>query len=232
MMAAGVGFVERDIRRVGASPAEDMAKRPQTTQGGEKYSAPIVAFDAAQRGGQKAAFETVVLLHLDAAYRLARYLSRRGDVADDIVQEAMLRAYRSFDSQRGDNVRAWLLAIVRNCFLTWKARESQSAETGNFEDDRERWGPSDEEGKEEVTPEAILIQHEEENAMRSLVEGLPHPFREVLVLRDIEDMSYREIAEITGVPIGTVMSRLARARKMFGAAWKETEMKLSKERQT
>jgi RNA polymerase sigma factor (sigma-70 family) len=206
-----------------------MANRPQTPPGWTIYSGPKSEAPAAPAGGRAGNFETAVLVHLDAAYRLARYLTRSGDAADDIVQEAMLRAYRSFDSQSGDNVRAWVLAIVRNCFLTSKARESQTGGDANAE-----WasiGTSEEEGKEEVTPEAILIQHEAENAMRSLIEGLPHPFREVLVLRDIEDMSYREIAEITGVPIGTVMSRLARARKMFGAAWKGTEMRPAKVKQ-
>jgi RNA polymerase sigma factor (sigma-70 family) len=229
-MSTSVGWLEQDVQRDGVGLVKHMANMPQTTREWSDRSAPNSKPDAAPRGERTAAFETSVLLHLDAAYRLARYLTRRGDAADDIVQEALLRAYRSFDSQRGDNSRAWLLAIVRNCFLTWIARERQNAETANLQDDRGLFGMTDEEGKEEVTPEAILIQREEENAMRSLIEELPHPFREVLVLRDIEDMSYREIAEITGVPMGTVMSRLARSRKIFAAAWKDSEMHLTKER--
>jgi RNA polymerase sigma-70 factor (ECF subfamily) len=175
-------------------------------------------------------FEAAVLLHLNAAYTLARYLTRRGDAAEDIVQEALLRAFRSFDSQRGDNTRAWLLAIVRNCFLTWQASR------GKGEKEPLTLAPNDvvsewEGESEKETPESLLIQHEQSSAVRALIEGLPDTFREVLVLKDIEDMSYREIADITGVPIGTVMSRLARARKMFAAAWKGSEMKAAKETQ-
>ena len=178
------------------------------------------------RSARAAAFEAAVLLHLGAAYTLARYLTRRADTAEDIVQEALLRAYRSFEDQRVENLRAWLLAIVRNCFLTWNARDPGSRDGGS---DRQQLQQSQEAGQELDTPESILIQQEESSAIRALIEGLPHLFREVLVLRDIEDMSYREIAEITGVPIGTVMSRLARARKMFAAAWKGSERSASKE---
>ena len=167
------------------------------------------------RGGRTAAFETAVLPHLGAAYTLARYLTRHPDAAEDIVQEAMLRAYRALEDQRVENLRAWLLAIVRNCFLSWKARDTRR----DFEDEKEYLQECLSGGQELDTPESILIQQQESTAIRKLIEGLPHHFREVLVLRDIEDMSYREIAEITGAPIGTVMSRLARARKMFAAAW-------------
>jgi RNA polymerase sigma-70 factor (ECF subfamily) len=181
---------------------------------------------AQPRSGRAAAFEAAVLLHLGAAYTLARYLTRRADTAEDIVQEALLRAYRSFEDQRVENLRAWLLAIVRNCFLTWNARAPAGRDGGS---ERQQLQESQEAGQEPDTPESILIQQEESSAIRALIEGLPHLFREVLVLRDIEDMSYREIAEITGVPIGTVMSRLARARKMFAAAWKGSERSASKE---
>jgi len=187
-----------------------MAKKPENASD----------FEAALLARRKAVFETAVLMHLNSAYTLARYLTRRGDVAEDLVQEALLRAYRSFDESRSSNVQAWLLTIVRNCFLTWKVRDREVSaqldfgETGaSFEQDRG-------EAREDETPESILIRREEDCTMRSLIEGLPHPFREVLVLRDIEDLSYREIADITGVPMGTVMSRLARARKMFAADWK------------
>jgi RNA polymerase sigma factor (sigma-70 family) len=177
------------------------------------------AFDPRMTAGERqAAFESTVLVHLDAAYMLARYLTRNAGPAEDIVQEALIRAYRHVGSQRGENVRAWLLAIVRNCFLSWSARNGECKETVS-ESDLET--SSSEEVHESETPESILIRHEENSALRKAVEELPHLFREVLVLRDIEDMSYREIAEVTGVPIGTVMSRLARARKMFAAAWLE-----------
>ena len=137
-----------------------------------------------------------------------------------------MRAYRNFEDQRVENLRAWFLTIVRNCFLTWKARNSGGPD---FEAGSARIQEVQEGGQALDTPELILIQQEESCAIRAVIEGLPHLFREVLVLRDIEDLSYREIAEITGVPIGTVMSRLARARKMFAAAWTGSERNASKE---
>ena len=172
-------------------------------------------------------FEAAVLIHLDAAYTLARYLIRRSDTAEDIVQEAVLRALRSFDKQRGENVRSWLLAIVRNCFLTCYARDRQFSARSNVESlfhlDVKTTEPSD-----PKTPESVLIEHQENDAVRALIEELPGHVREVLVLRDVQDLSYREIADILGVPIGTVMSRLARARKVFAEAWKRsTEQKTS-----
>jgi RNA polymerase sigma-70 factor (ECF subfamily) len=156
-----------------------------------------------------AAFESSVLVHLDAAYTLARYLTRRDDAAEDIVQDALLRAYRGFGNWRGENAKAWLLAIVRNCFLTWRSKVI-AFPAGIAQD--EMMEPPAEAGAEHETPETILMQHQENTAIRAVIEGLPNVFREVLVLKDIEDLSYREIAEITGVPIGTVMSRLSRAR--------------------
>jgi RNA polymerase sigma-70 factor (ECF subfamily) len=179
---------------------------------------------------RKAIFEATVLVHLNSAYTMARYLARRSDLADDIVQEALLRAYRSFDSERCSNPRAWLLAIVRNCYLTWKSLHRE--EPAHFDIEASSPGFAGIETQEQETPETILMQHEEESNMRSLIEGIPHPFREVLVLRDIEDMSYRDIAEITGIPIGTVMSRLARSRKMFAEAWKSSQIKSPKEMQS
>ena len=178
---------------------------------------------------RRAVFEAMVLVHLDSAYTVARYLARRDDVAEDLVQDALLRAYRSFDASRCANVRAWLLAIVRNCFLTWKARAGWETFQADPEGGSMLSGDGAGLDREQDTPESILIRQEDDSAMRSLIEGLPHQFREVLVLRDIEDMSYREIADITGVPMGTVMSRLARARKLFAAAWTGSSMRPSKE---
>jgi len=192
-----------------------MAKKPESMSESE---APSIA-------RRKAVFETAVLVHLNSAYTLARYLTRRGDVAEDLVQEALLRAYRSFDESRSSNVRAWLLKIVRNCFLTWKMRDRDGSAQRDFDKTGTSFELGGGETQEDETPESILIRREEDCTMRSLIEGLPHPFREVLVLRDIEDMSYREIADITGVPMGTVMSRLARARKLFAADWKGLPMK-------
>jgi RNA polymerase sigma-70 factor (ECF subfamily) len=189
-----------------------------------KGSALSPEFDMANRPERAASFEAAVLSHLDSAYTLARYLTRRSDIAEDIVQEAILRAYRGFDNLRGENVRAWLLAIVRNCFLTWKAKERGVAEVTDADHPLTSPGYAENESKTLETPESILIERERNRAIRSLIESLPDLYRETLVLRDIEDLSYRDIAEITGVPIGTVMSRLARARKIFAAAWEGSEM--------
>jgi RNA polymerase sigma factor (sigma-70 family) len=197
----------------------------------KKPEMPPAANHGRHADAHTAAFQQAILPHLDAAYTLARYLTRRTDVAEDIVQEAALRAYRSIEGQRGENARAWLLAIVRNCVLTWQAREGSRPfldNEGSHPTSSIAGSLSDESDQE--TPESLLIRHDESRVLRSLIEQLPHPFREVLVLRDIEDMSYREIASITGVPIGTVMSRLARARKMFAAAWNGLEMTAEKER--
>jgi RNA polymerase sigma-70 factor (ECF subfamily) len=207
-----------------------MANRPQNFRGLAETPGRSSQFETGARAERAVLFEAAVMTHLDSAYTLARYLTRRADVAEDIVQEALLRAYRGFEGQRGENVRAWLLTIVRNCFLTWKARDHEGAEEWNLDGPSVPAESTGSDGQERETPESILIQNEENRAIRSLVEGLPHPFREILVLRDIEDMSYREIADITGVPIGTVMSRLARARNMFATAWKGSKMCPAKER--
>jgi RNA polymerase sigma factor (sigma-70 family) len=196
-----------------------MAKKPENAS----------EFEAALLARRKAVFESVVLMHLNSALTLARYLTRRGDVAEDLVQEALLRAYRSFDETRSSNARAWLLTIVRNCFLTWKVRNRGDSAHRDFGGTGASLEQDGGEAQEDETPESILIRHEEDCTMRSLIEGLPHTFREVLVLRDIEDMSYRDIADITGVPMGTVMSRLARARKMFAETWKGSQMRSPKE---
>lgn len=171
---------------------------------------------------RKAAFEAEILPHLDAAFTLARYLTRRSDLAEDIVQDALLRAYRSFETARADNRGAWLMAIVRNCFLTWKAANGGHRDRENCAEAQVPAAGDWEEAAEQSTPESILLRQEQSHALRAAIESLPGQFREVLVLKDIEDMSYREIADITGAPIGTVMSRLSRARKLFAEAWKQT----------
>ena len=132
-----------------------MVTRPQTTERQAKGSGPEPG--AASGGGRAAAFEAAVLPHLNAAYTLARYLTRRSGSAEDIVQEALLRAYRSFDSQRGDNVRAWLLAIVRNCFLTWKARDGERSGDWSFDDEGELASKAGEDGQDNENPEFNLI---------------------------------------------------------------------------
>jgi len=173
-------------------------------------------------GASLPCFEKAVLIHLDAAYTLARYLTRRSDIAEDIVQEAVLRALVSFDKQRGESARSWLLAIVRNCFLTWYARDRKHSATSGIDNLFQLNVKSALEPSDAETPESVLLEHEECDAVRAVLEQMPEHFREILVLRDIQDLSYREIAVILGVPIGTVMSRLARARKLFTEAWRRS----------
>ncbi len=172
-----------------------------------------------------APFQRLILPELDAAYNFARFLSRDADAAHDICQNAFLRAYRGFEAYRGGDPRAWLLTIVRNCYHDWlserrrKARvEVDTLRTSAAGDDVDE---QDIEGvaSQEDTPEDALLRKTESETVRLVLVSLPKTLREVLVLREIEGFSYRQIAEISAVPIGTVMSRLARARKEFGEAW-------------
>jgi RNA polymerase sigma-70 factor, ECF subfamily len=149
-------------------------------------------------------FEAIVLPHLDAAHNLARWLVRRDAEAQDLVQEAMLRAYRFFGSFRGGDPRAWLLKIVRNTCYTWLASTRGAADDEEF--DEAQHVVADE------TPESLAIAGAERERLARALEALPPRSREVLVLRELEGCSYKEIAEITGIPIGTVMSSLSRAR--------------------
>lgn len=169
-------------------------------------------------------FHDLIVPHLDAAYNFARFLSRDADASQDIVQEAFLRAYRSFGSYQGGDPRAWLFAIVRNCCHVWRQTDRRKA---RFEQHMNgNGGGSDvdaaaeyEIASEEDTPEMLTIRRNEQARVRAVIGGLPEPMREILVLRELEDLSYREIAAIIDAPIGTVMSRLARARREFGEAW-------------
>ncbi len=157
-------------------------------------------------GPGAARLRALVLPHLDAAYGYARYLARDDGVAEDIVQEAFLRALKAIDGCRG-NPKAWLLAIVRNCYHDW-ARSNGRREPGSA---------LVHEVVDPDTPETMLERATTASDIRRLVEALPEPFRGAIVLRELEELSYRDIAEITAVPIGTVMSRLARARQMLTA---------------
>jgi RNA polymerase sigma factor (sigma-70 family) len=163
-------------------------------------------------------FEAEALPHLDAVYNLAKWLARPPCDADDIVQDAMMRAFVGFDSFRGDNVKPWLLSIVRNCFLD-AVRNSQRRRSEPLPSDDDL-GPDDSAwAVDDPDPEAVMIQADERCQLHKVVANLPKEFREVLVLREMEYLSYREIAEITGAPIGTVMSRLARARGVLRQRW-------------
>jgi RNA polymerase sigma factor (sigma-70 family) len=154
-------------------------------------------------------FEAVVLPHLDAAYTLARYLTRNADDANDVVQDACLRALRGFGGFSGEqatSARAWLLAIVRN--TAYGARRRGRVEDGATEfDERAHSGSVADEH-----PEATLLRSDAKETLGRALDGLAPEFREVIVLRELEGMSYKEISQVAGVPVGTVMSRLSRAR--------------------
>jgi RNA polymerase sigma factor (sigma-70 family) len=162
-------------------------------------------------------FEALVLPHLDAAYRFARWLSRSPADADDAVQEAMLRAFRAFDSMRGSDAKAWLLTIVRNCHATaLKQQQRRTSMPLPADDDVQ-----DSEAMTATTPdpESAAIDHDDARTLDRLMAGLSAEHREILVLREIEELDYREIATVTNLPIGTVMSRLARARAALKSRW-------------
>ncbi|MGD0966256.1 MAG: sigma-70 family RNA polymerase sigma factor [Candidatus Acidiferrales bacterium] len=152
-------------------------------------------------------FEQVVLPHLDAAYNLARWLIRSPADAEDVVQEACLRALRFFDGYRGGDSRAWLLKIVRNTCYSW-VRKNRPTELSDEFDETVHSGEA-----VGTDAEAKLVSRANSEQVRKALETLPAGFREVLVLREIEELSYKEISDVTGVPMGTVMSSLSRARQ-------------------
>ena len=160
------------------------------------------------RDGASARFRQLVLPHLDAAYGYARYLARDGSAAEDIVQEAFLRAWKGYANCRG-NEKSWLLAIVRNCFHDWAHTNKRFVIQADPLEQISQLAGDDE-------PEELLLRALDMAVLRDTIISLPEPFRETLVLRELEELSYREIAALTGTPIGTVMSRLARARDMLG----------------
>lgn len=152
-------------------------------------------------------FEETVLPHLDAAYNLARWLTRDERDAEDVVQEAFLRALRHFGTFKGGEARPWLLAIVRNTYYTWRRSNRSPEEETVFEEDKH---PLADEGSD---PEILLLREAERQRIRRALRTLPKEFLEVIVLREFEELSYKEIAEVVQIPCGTVMSRLARGRK-------------------
>jgi len=173
--------------------------------------------DPAPGGDHALQFRQLVLPHLDGAYNLARYLTRDATLAEDVVQNAVLRAYRAFDQFRGVSPRAWLFMIVRNCASTALSDRRGSLALVVHESSLDQDGVRQlsEHPDSRATPEESAIQADEAAQVRSAIEAIPEPFREAVVLRDLEDFTYAEIAEVTGVPIGTVMSRLARGRAML-----------------
>jgi RNA polymerase sigma-70 factor (ECF subfamily) len=161
-------------------------------------------------------FRDAALPHLDEVYTLARYLLRNTADAEDAVQECYLRALKHFDTFRGTAIRPWLFAILRNVCKTAFMRRGFSGEEP-AEDAVPVWCETPE------TPEAQVLRSRDAQSIRDMVSALPDAFREAIVLREINGLSYREIAEIVGAPVGTVMSRLARARSMLRAAWLAVE---------
>ena len=172
-------------------------------------------------------FELLALPHLDAAYNLARWLAGNTTDAEDVVQEAYLRDYRYFDAFQDGNIRVWLLTIVRNCFVTWAkgnrsgrlsfVAETPVAETAGGEETL--WGSAPRD------PEALLLDRIDSETLSALMQRLPADYREILLLREVEDLSYKEIATVTGAAMGTVMSRLSRAREALRKLWMQQAAK-------
>jgi len=188
--------------------------RPQlaVSRGAGRGDAPATDLDQARR------FRETVLPHLDAAYNFARYLARDPVAAEDIAQEAFLRAFRAFPTYRGGAPKAWLFAIVRNCFLTW-AGQSRGSDRVLVDEGAlsaaQALALTNVADPAQDTPEAALLRRRDAETVRAVIENLPEPFRENLVLRELEELSYKEIAILTCAPIGTVMSRLARGRALL-----------------
>ena len=168
--------------------------------------------DKAQR------FREAALPYLDDAYTLARYLLRDKADAEDAVQECYLRAFRHFDSYRGPAMKPWLFAILRNVCRAEYTRRA-TAPTSAIEDMPESAEQAPLWHEAQETPETQLLRARDSGAIRRMIAALAEPFRETFVLREIQNLSYREIADIAEVPVGTVMSRLARARAMLRSAW-------------
>ena len=160
-------------------------------------------------------FESLAMPHLDAAYNLARWLTHNDHDAQDVVQEALLRALRYIGSFRGDSARAWLLQIVRHTCYSW-LRENRPAERILFDDADDAWQNVPAPAMDE--PQAVAMRNADRVQINQAIAALPIAFREVLVLRELEDFSYNDIARIADIPLGTVMSRLARARGLMRQA--------------
>jgi RNA polymerase sigma-70 factor (ECF subfamily) len=154
-----------------------------------------------------ALFEQAIVPHLNAAHNLARWLTRDRQDAEDVVQEAYLRAFRFFDGFHGGDGRAWLLTVVRNTCLSWIRRRTGPESTSVEFDEHVHRGAD--EGK---NVEEVLVRNSKIESLRACIEALPTEYREVIVMRELQELSYREISEIVGIPIGTVMSRLSRGR--------------------
>jgi RNA polymerase sigma-70 factor (ECF subfamily) len=159
---------------------------------------------------RRAVFEELALPHLDAVYNFARWLMRNDDEAQEVAQETFLRALRYLDSYRGSDAKAWLFAILRNTCSTWRRRKRQTGATESF--DEGTHSPQ----RAMRDQEQRTIEAGDMATLRHCIEMLPLEYREVLIMRELEEMSYRQISEVMAVPVGTVMSRLSRARRRLG----------------
>jgi RNA polymerase sigma-70 factor (ECF subfamily) len=168
--------------------------------------------DDQRQPAQAGAFEQVVLPHLDAAFNLARWLVRNPHDAEDVVQEAYLRAFKFFGGYQGGDARAWVLKIVRNTSYTF-LEKNRPADLAEEFDEAIHTASADRHGAPDA--EALLLQSADSSMLREALDELPVNYREVIVLRELEGMSYKEIAEVMGLPIGTVMSGLARGRSQL-----------------
>jgi RNA polymerase sigma factor, sigma-70 family len=162
-----------------------------------------------QERNQRLRFEQLILPHLDAAYNLARWLTHNDQDAQDMVQDACLRAFRFFPGFRGGDSRIWLLTIVRNTCYTWQQQRRLDEQTTPFDEEIHDIE------SETLNPETLHLRRIDQQKIRAAIEALPVEFREVIVLRELEELSYKDISVIIHVPLGTVMSRLARARKQL-----------------
>ena len=177
-----------------------------------------MAYEGGGDRGKAERFRTAALPYLDDVYTLARYLLRNAADAEDAAQECYLRAFRHFETFRGGPIKPWLLAILRNvCRAEYARRGVLAAAVDNLDEAENTsdglWSEA------QSSPETETLQRLDGESMQRLITQLPGAFREALVLREVNDLSYREIADVTGVPVGTVMSRLARARGLLRAAW-------------
>jgi RNA polymerase sigma-70 factor (ECF subfamily) len=182
-----------------------------------------MANDAVAEQERMRRFRDAALPHLDDLYTLARYLMRNPTDAEDAVQECYLRALRHFDSYRGPAMKPWLLAILRNVCNAEFARRGKEEVPTDFAQDESTAEDMPMWQEPEASPEKMMLRQQDGATIRRLVAELPEPFREAIVLREVNDLSYQEIAEVAGVPVGTVMSRLARARAMLRSAWNAAE---------
>jgi RNA polymerase sigma factor, sigma-70 family len=167
---------------------------------------------------KKKRFQSLMLPHLNSAFNLACWLTRSRQDAEDVVQEAYLRAFKFFDGFHGDDARAWLLTTVRHTFYTWYHENRGQRQNTSFDEELHSFEAMDATGllpQADNNPEALLMRRDSERLLQQALEALPVEFREVMVMRELEELSYKQIAGIVGIPIGTVMSRLGRGRRLL-----------------